>query len=174
MSDPFLAEVRIAGFNFAPRGWAFCNGQILPIAQNTALFSLMGTTYGGDGRTTFALPNLQGKVPMFSGHGPGLSNHRLGDTGGTELETLSINQLANHTHSVTAGNAPSTLKAPSADVGLSRSGGGNIYMTPPGNLVPMAADNPGPIGGGQPHNNMMPYTVLNFIIALTGIYPSRQ
>ena len=174
MSDPFVAEVRMAGFNFAPNGWAFCNGQILPISQNTALFSLLGTNYGGDGKSTFGLPNLQGMVPMFWGQGPGLSAHDIGETAGTETVTLSVNELPSHAHTVTAGNVPSTLKAPSADVGLTRSGGGNLYLTPPANLVPMAADNPARNAGDQPHNNMMPYTVLNFIIALQGIYPPRQ
>lgn len=174
MSDPFLAEVRMVGFNFAPRGWSFCNGQLLPIAQNTALFSLLGTTYGGNGQTTFALPNLQGMVPMFWGQGPGLSSHDLGETAGTETVTLSQNELPAHTHPVTAANVPGAVKAPSPDVGLDRTSGGNIYLTPPANLVPMAANNPAANVGDQPHNNMMPYTVLNFIIALQGIYPSRS
>ena len=174
MSDPFLAEVRMAGFNFVPKGWAFCNGQLLPISQNAALMSLVGFTYGGDGRSTFGLPNLQGMVPMFNGQGPGLSDHDIGETAGTETVTLSLNELPSHTHTVAAANVPSTLKAPSSDVGLTRSGGGNIYLTPPANLVPMAANNPAGNVGDQPHNNMMPYTVLNFIIALQGIYPERQ
>ena len=174
MSDPFVAEVRIVGFNFAPRGWAFCNGQLLPISQNTALFSLLGTTYGGNGQSNFALPNLQGLVPMAPGQGPGLSNHDLGETGGTETVTLSTSQLPSHTHSVMATNVPGAVKAPSVSVGLDRSSGGNIYLTPPANLVPMAAENPARNVGDQPHNNLMPYAVLNFIIAMQGIFPPRS
>ena len=174
MSDPFVAEVRIVGFNFAPRGWAFCNGQILPLSQNTALFSLLGTTYGGNGQSTFALPNLQGMVPMAPGQGPGLSNHDLGETAGTETVTLSISQLPTHTHAVMAANVPGAVKAPGPDLGLDRSSGGNIYLTPPANLVPMAANNPAPNVGDQPHNNMMPYLSLNFVIALQGIFPPRS
>jgi microcystin-dependent protein len=171
MSEPFIAEIRIFAGNFAPRGWAFCNGQLLPIDQNTALFSLIGTTYGGDGRTTTALPNLQGRAPMHPGRGPGLTERRLGQRGGSETVTLSEAQLPNHTHATMAYSRPGDLADP-AGRSLARSRGGKAYHEVD-TLVPMAAQALGPSGGSQPHNNMQPYLAINFIIALTGLYPSR-
>jgi microcystin-dependent protein len=175
MSEPFIAEVRIFAGNFAPRGWAFCNGQLLPISQNTALFSLIGTTYGGDGRTTTALPNLQGRAPMHAGRGPGLTSRRLGQRGGTETVTLSQQQLPNHNHALRGTQIPASTNSPSATTSLARSIGGLAYQTDTSsnlaNLAPQSLPN---TGGSQPHNNMQPYLTINFIIALVGLYPSRS
>ena len=175
MSDPFVAEIRIFGFNFAPRGWAFCNGQILPISQNTALFSLLGTTYGGNGQSTFALPNLQDSAPMHPGQGPGLSLHDLGETGGSEVVTLLQSEMPAHSHALKADTAdPADVQAPSAAVVLARSNGGNAYLNPaPASLVPMSFLAIGPAGGDLPHNNMMPFLALSFCIALQGVFPPR-
>lgn len=172
MSDPFIAEIRIWAGNFAPRGWAFCNGQLLPIAQNTALFSLVGTTYGGDGRSTFALPDLQGRAPLHPGRGPGLTDHRLGEQGGVESVTLSEAQIAAHNHGLTAQSRPGDLADPTGRV-LARAGGGNVYHAADSN-VPMAGQALADSGGGQAHNNMQPFLALSFIIALQGIYPPRS
>lgn len=172
MSEPFIAEVRIFAGNFAPRGWAFCNGQTLPIDQNTALFSLIGTIYGGDGRTTTALPDLQGRSPMHPGRGPGLSARRLGETGGTEETTLTAAQIPAHTHELRAGTSPATAFSPSTTTGLARSVGGAGYGASPD--VSLAAAAVTSAGGAQPHNNRQPYLALNFIIALAGLYPSRS
>ncbi|AUB80432.1 phage tail protein [Candidatus Thiodictyon syntrophicum] len=171
MSDPFIAEIRIFAGNFAPRGWALCNGQILPIAPNTALFSLLGTTYGGDGRTNFALPNLQGRAPMHPGTGPGLTARDLGETGGVETVTLTAAELAGHAHAMQG--VPSANQAnPDSGHGL---GNAPMYQTP-GALVPLAAPAVGQTGSGtpSPHNNMQPNLAMNFIIALTGIFPPRS
>ena len=173
MSEPFVAEIRIFAGNFAPRGWAFCNGQLLPIAQNTALFSLIGTTYGGDGRTTTALPNLKGRAPMHPGRGPGLTSRRLGQRGGTEYVTLSEAQMPNHTHNLRARNAPATANAPNNTTALARSGLGFAYKAQDPN-VSLADGALEPTGGSQAHNNLQPYIVMNFIIALVGLYPSRS
>lgn len=173
MSEPFIAEIRIFAGNFAPRGWAFCNGQLLPISQNTALFSLIGTTYGGDGRTTTALPNLQGCAPMHPGRGPGLTERLLGQRGGTETETLSEAQMPQHTHNLMAINAPATTYAPGPANSLARSVGGNAFQSSASN-TDLNADALESAGGGQPHNNMQPFLAMNFIIALTGLYPSRS
>jgi microcystin-dependent protein len=172
MSEPFLAEIRIFAGNFAPRGWAFCNGQLLPIAQNTALFSLIGTTYGGDGRTTTALPNLQGRAPMHPGRGPGLTARRLGQKGGTETVTLTEAQMPNHTHSLQARGGPANDSAPQ-DSYLARGVGFNAYHNTAGSMVDMHPQALQNAGGGQLHNNMQPFLTLNFIIALVGLYPSR-
>ena len=171
MSEPFIAEIRIFAGNFAPRGWAFCNGQLLPIDQNTALFSLIGTTYGGDGRTTTALPNLQGRAPMHPGRGPGLTARRLGEAGGSETVALNQAQVPAHTHTIAASSRPGDLADP-AGRSLARSRGGKAYHAPE-TLVPMADQAISPTGSSQPHNNMQPYLAINFIIALTGLYPSR-
>lgn len=170
MSEPFIAEIRIFAGNFAPRGWAFCNGQLLPISQNTALFSLIGTTYGGDGRTTTALPNLQGRAPMHPGRGPGLTARRLGERGGTETITLSEAQMPNHTHRAIGSGEDdnSTLPVNHYYGALS-----TVY-TSPANLGAMADGSLPNTGGSQPHNNMQPYLAINFIIALVGLYPSRS
>lgn len=172
MSEPFVAEIRIWAGNFAPRGWAFCNGQLLPIAQNTALFSLIGTYYGGDGRTTFALPNLAGRVPVGAGSGPGLASYAIGEAGGTETVTLTGQQLPTHNHALTAVQRPGDLADPGGRV-LARAGSSNTYHAVD-STVQMAGQALGQAGGGQAHNNMQPYLALSFIIALQGIYPPRS
>jgi microcystin-dependent protein len=172
MSDPFVAEIRIVGFNFAPRGWAFCRGQLLSISQNTALFSLLGTTYGGDGRSNFALPDLQGNAPMQPGQGPGLTDRVLGETGGSSNVTLLPTQIPVHTHSLSASALPATSGAP-ANNSLARSSGGAVYADA-GNNVALSPASLGITGGSQPHNNMQPYLTLNFVIALQGIFPPRS
>jgi microcystin-dependent protein len=170
MSEPFLAEIRIVGFNFAPRGWAFCDGQILPINQNQSLYSLLGTTYGGDGRTSFALPDLRSRTPIHRGDG-----HSLGQKSGTETVTLTAAQIAAHSH---------TFKA-SSTAGVDRSATNNILANtePLGNLyhdaeaatmTPLRSGSITNAGGGQAHNNMQPYTTLSFCIALQGLFPSRN
>lgn len=172
--DPFVAEIRIFPFNFAPKGWAFCNGQLLPISQNTALFSLLGTTYGGDGKSNFALPDLQGNAAMHPGQGPGLSLHDLGETGGSETVTLLESEIPAHTHQL-MGHAgdPADLNAPAPDRALARSNGGSAYG-PPASLVAMSGNTLSPTGGSMPHNNLQPYLSLNFCIALQGVYPPRS
>lgn len=174
MADPFVAEIRIFPFNFAPKGWATCDGQILPLSQNTALFSLLGTTYGGDGKSNFALPNLGGSAPMHPGQGNGLSLHDLGEVGGVDFVTLLDSEMASHTHFVQSKGAPPPANAgiPDPAVVMARSNGGSGYTTP-ANLAPM---NPGLIGltgGGGPHNNLQPYLTLLFCIALQGVFPPR-
>ena len=171
MSEPFIAEIRIFAGNFAPRGWAFCNGQLLPISQNTALFSLIGTTYGGDGRTTTALPNLEGRAPMHPGRGPGLTARRLGERGGAETVTLTEAQMPSHGHDYQGTNATAQQAEPGG-AHPARSPDEDAYGS--GATVAMSADATGHNGGGQPHNNLQPFLVLNFIIALTGLYPSRS
>lgn len=169
MSEPFLAEVRIFAGNFAPRGWAFCDGQLLPIAQNTALFSLIGTTYGGDGRTTTALPNPQGRAPMHPGRGPGLTARRLGQRGGVETVSLSEAQMPGHSHSMQSDPNSAEQTSP-ANNALARSVGGSIYASASG-LVSLAGATMPNAGGSQQHSNMQPFLTLNFIIALVGTYP---
>lgn len=173
MADPFVAEIRIFACNFAPRGWAWCNGQILPISQNTALFSLLGTTYGGDGRSTFALPNLQGSAPMHPGQGPGLSPRSLGEAAGSEAVTLLQTEMPFHTHGLMAQSTPlGGLVSPQGN-SLNRVASGNLYNPTAANMVPMAPETIAPVGGSQPHNNMMPYLTCYFNIALQGIFPPR-
>ncbi|MFC1997301.1 phage tail protein [Chloroflexota bacterium] len=175
MSEPFIAEIRIFAGNFAPRGWAFCNGQLLPVSQNTALFSLIGTTYGGDGRTTTALPNLQGRAPMHPGRGPGLTSRRLGQRGGTDTITLSEAQMTSHTHSSMGSAENGEQGSLTNNVVLTRSRNGNLYQTnSTNNLVSMNANFLVQTGGSQSHNNLQPYLTLNFIISLVGLYPSRS
>ncbi len=169
MSEPFIAEIRIWANNFAPRGWAFCGGQLLPIAQNTALFSLVGTTYGGDGRTTFGLPNLSGRLPMHPGRGPGLTDRRLGQTAGAETASLTEAQMAAHSHPP-QGFPTTEVANPTSTRGI---GAAPLYVTP-GAVVPMAADIVGDTGGNQTHSNLQPFLSLNFCIALTGLFPSRS
>ena len=171
MADPFVAEIRIFPFIFPPTGWAFCNGQLMPISQNTALFSLLGTTYGGDGKSTFALPNMQGNAPMHPGQGPGLSLHDLGEQGGSQTVTLLESEMPSHGHAVNASAAEGTTGDPSGQ--LVASGiGVNMYSSSinPTTLNPNAVS---PTGGDQPHNNMQPYLTLNFNIALQGVFPPR-
>ena len=174
MSDPFVAEIRIFPFNFPPKGWAFCNGQLMPISQNTALFSLLGTTYGGDGKSTFALPDLQGSAPMQPGQGQGLSLRDLGEMSGVESITLLQTEMPVHTHSLlTAVQDLGDLGAPANNRALSRSGKGSGYKTNPAANATMAFQAIAPAGGGLPHNNMQPYLTLNFCIALQGVFPQR-
>jgi microcystin-dependent protein len=170
MADPFIAEIRIVGFNFAPRGWAFCQGQLLPISQNTALFSLVGTIYGGDGRTTFGLPNLQDRMPMHPGNGPGLSPRNLGEVVGNAAETLTTAQMPAHNHVVTANGALANQPNPANNF-LAR--GRNTFSTSLSNAAALGGSSIGLQGGGQSHNNRSPYLSMNFVIALQGIYPSR-
>jgi microcystin-dependent protein len=180
MSDPFVAEIRMFPFNFAPTGWAFCDGQLLPLSQNTALFSLLGTTYGGDGKSNFALPDLQGRSAKHPGQGPGLSQHCLGETGGEETVTLLESEIPFHTHQFGGANSGTTVDADS------QTPEGSIWSASPaargGAQLNLYADtangavNPNcmpPVGGDQPHNNLSPYLTLSFCIALQGVFPPR-
>lgn len=175
MADPFVAEIRIFPFNFAPKGWAWCDGQLMPLSQNTALFSLLGTTYGGDGKSTFALPDLQGNAPMHPGQGPGLSLHDLGETGGSETVTLLQSEIPVHSHFMRAHNGDQgDAQNPSPNTSLAQSANGFAYQSVANlNLTQL---NPGilsPAGGDQPHNNLMPYLTFYFNIALQGVFPPR-
>ena len=173
MSDQFVAEIRIFPFFFAPTGWAFCDGQLMPISQNTALFSLLGTTYGGDGKSTFALPDMQGNAPMQPGQGQGLSLRDLGEMSGVESITLLVSEIPVHTHQLrafTSVQGDNTVPGPT--VSLAGSTGGNAFNSGT-NLQMMAFQALPPAGGGLPHNNMQPYLTLNFCIALQGIFPQR-
>lgn len=169
MADPFVAEIRMFGFNFAPRGWAFCDGQLLPISQNTALFSLLGTTYGGNGKSNFALPNLQGRVPMFWGDGPGLSLRDIGEMGGSETVSLLASEVPAHTHALQAQSAAATTAQPSGRLATAAQ---PVYAAGAPNTA-MAPDSVAIAGDDQPHNNMQPSLTLNFCIALQGVYPPR-
>ena len=175
MSDQFVAEIRIFPFNFPPTGWAFCDGQLMPISQNTALFALLGTTYGGDGKSTFALPDMQGNAPMQPGQGQGLSLRDLGEMSGVESITLLVSEIPVHTHSIATHNldfADTQNPAPTALLG--KSANGLAYQTTVNaNLTTLAPQALPPAGGGLPHNNMQPYLTLNFCIALQGIFPQR-
>ena len=174
MADPFVAEIRIFPFNFAPTGWAMCNGQLLPLSQNTALFSLLGTTYGGDGKSTFALPDLEGSAAMHPGQGQGLSLRDLGQIGGAESVTLLISEIPLHTHLVGAQNVPlGPVAAPTNTATLSRPASGNLYNLAGPVQTPMAFQKITVTGGSLPHNNMQPYLTLNFCIALQGVFPPR-
>ncbi|MEK6374814.1 MAG: tail fiber protein [Acidobacteriota bacterium] len=175
MADPFVAEIRIFPFNFPPKGWAWCDGQLLPLSQNTALFSLLGTTYGGDGKSNFALPDLQGRAPMHPGQGPGLSLHDLGETGGSETVTLLESEIPAHTHTLVGQVPPADTNLPTGNV-LARSSVGTVtpYLPPAGApLVAMSSSALAPAGGDQPHNNMQPYLTFYFNIALQGVFPPR-
>lgn len=175
MSQPFLAEIRMFGFNFAPRGWAMCNGQILSISQNTALFSLLGTTYGGDGRVTFGLPNLQGSACMAAGQGNGLTDRFLGETGGTPTVTLHQQEMAMHSHGLDTSPVASLVGIPGPTVAIGRSRGLNGFQAnTTGNIVQLAPNAVAPAGGSLPHNNLQPYLVMNFCIAMQGIFPPRS
>jgi microcystin-dependent protein len=173
VADPFVAEVRIFPFTFAPKGWAFCDGQLLPISQNTALFSLLGTNYGGNGQSTFALPNMQGKAAMQPGSGPGLSLHDLGEEGGSDTVTLLQTEIPAHTHTLRGSTASGDNPTPGGNT-LARPGQTTIYQqNSSANLVQMAPEALPPAGSDQPHNNLMPYLTLHFCIALQGIFPPR-
>ena len=177
MSEPFIAEIRIFAGNFAPRSWAFCNGQLLPISQNTALFSLIGTTYGGDGRTTLALPDLQGRAPVHPGVGPGLTSKRLGQRGGVESVTLTESQIPNHNHNLMASQEETefdgTPDPANAATGVVE-GGKEIYTNASNSQTPLSPEAIAQVGGSQPHNNMQPFITVSYIIALQGLYPSRS
>jgi microcystin-dependent protein len=169
MSDPFVAEIRIFAFNFAPKGWAFCAGQLLPLSQNTALFSLLGTTYGGDGKSTFALPDLQGNAPMQPGQGQGLSLRDLGEMSGVENITLLQSEIPLHSHTLTSTNEDGNNTSPTGRY----TGRGNALYVAPASIGQMAFQAVGITGGSLPHNNMQPYLTLNFCIALQGVFPQR-
>ncbi|GEQ85496.1 tail Collar domain-containing protein [Patiriisocius marinistellae] len=179
--EPFIGEIIAFGFNFAPRGWAQCNGQLLPISQNTALFSLLGTTYGGDGRTTFALPDLRGRTAMHTGQGPGLSSRQLGLRFGTETNTLNVAQMPNHNHTLSVSNANGNAAVPVAGNSISKAvenqGRSTNEIDSFNAATPNVALNTGSIGsagGQQPFNNIQPSLVVNWCIALQGIFPSRN
>lgn len=175
MSDPFIAEIRVVPYTFAPRGWAFCDGQLLLIPQHTALFALLGTMYGGDGRTNFRLPDLQGRVVLGAGQGPGLSPYVQGDAVGAEAVTLTTAEMPLHTHTARAAADPADLQGPAPDRVLARSGPGFAYQSDTaGSLVEMSSQSLSEAGGGQPHTNVSPVLVLNYVIALEGIFPSRS
>lgn len=177
--DPFIGEIRLVGFSFAPLGWAFCQGQLMPISQNTALFALLGTFYGGNGTSTFALPNMGGSIAVGMGQGAGLSPYSLGQVGGSATVTLTSQQMPAHTHALPVNSASGGITTPSPTTFLGSAGrsGNHFYGTPadqaasPATMLPtMAAQ----AGGSQPHNNMGSYLSLNYIIALTGIFPPRS
>lgn len=169
--DPFVAEIRILPYNFAPKGWAWCNGQTLPLSQNTALFSLLGTNYGGDGKSTFGLPDLRGRAPMHPGQGPGLSVHDLGETSGVESVSLLESEIPSHNHTVQITNTPGQVSTASGNM-LGQSQHGTIYSSAAPN-VNMSASSIAPAGGNVPHNNMMPYLTFYFCISLQGVFPPR-
>jgi microcystin-dependent protein len=171
MSEPFVGEIRMFAGNFAPRGWAFCDGQLLAVSQNDALFSLLGTIYGGDGRTTFGLPDLRGRVPIHAGHGPGLSERRLGAKSGAEKVTLTVNQMPSHGHPLQAAQASAN----------EQDTGGNVYANAQIDIYVeesqdevLSSETVSNVGGSRSHTNLMPFLCIHFIIALVGIYPSRH
>ena len=181
MASPFVAEIRIFAGNFAPRGWALCNGQLLAISQNTALFSLLGTNFGGDGRVNFGLPNLQGSAPLGSGQGPGLSPYVVGQSGGAPTETLSTTEMPSHAHTPACFSTspnPAPLLSPSGNVwavaGSRRTPSSLYKATPPGVTAAMNGAASGTAGSNTPHNNLQPYLAITFIIALQGIFPARN
>jgi microcystin-dependent protein len=177
MADAYVAEIRIFPFNFAPQGWALCNGQIIPISQNTALFSLIGTYYGGNGTSTFALPNLQGMVAISQGQGAGLSQYFIGETAGAPSVQLIQSQMAAHQHTLQAEDPaiqPADQSVPGPTFTLAQSGGGHAYVTTASQPAQMNASMLTPTGSGQAHNNIQPYLTLNFCIALQGYFPTRS
>jgi microcystin-dependent protein len=172
MADPFVAEIRIFPFNFAPRGWAWCDGQLMPLSQNTALFSLLGTTYGGNGKSNFALPDLQGRAPMHPGQGPGLSLHDLGETGGSETVTLLESEIPAHSHALRADVLDmGDTNVVSSTASFALSSGGTLYQD--ASNTSMSPQSLAPAGGDQPHNNLQPYLTFYFCIALQGVFPPR-
>jgi microcystin-dependent protein len=175
MAEPFLGEIRIVSFYFAPKGWAFCDGRLLPINQNQALFSLLGTQYGGDGRVNFALPNLRDRVPMHFGNGGTAGSAAIGQAGGSENVALLPAQVPNHSHGVKASSIPATSNNPGNNVLAQKpaGSGAQVFTTTPSTTLSPLALGPGP-GGGQPHTNLQPYLTLTFVIALIGIFPSQN
>ncbi len=173
MSEPFVGEIRMFAGNFAPRGWAYCDGQLLAVSQNDALFSLLGTIYGGDGRTTFGLPDMRGRIPIHAGTGPGLSPRQLGSKAGSENETLTVNQLPSHTHPMQASSEAASSPNPPDQV-LAESITDRVYRPNTAPDVNMASSSVSTIGGSRSHTNLMPFLCVHFIIALFGIYPSRN
>jgi len=179
MAEPFLGQLQAFGFDFPPRGWAFCNGQLLPIAQNTALFALLGTFYGGDGRSNFALPDLRGRVPIHFGSDANGNSYALGQTGGVENVTLTLVELPAHSHSFSGTSAPANVKRPVANAAYAQStlagpiSPGNSFYAASESLVAINPNTVAVAGGGQPHDNLQPYLVLNWCIALQGIFPPR-
>lgn len=173
MSEPFVGEIRMFAGNFAPRSWAFCDGQLLAVSQNDALFSLFGTIYGGDGRTTFGLPDLRGRVPVHLGTGPGLSNRRIGARSGQENVTLTAAQMASHSHTFGAASGGGTANNPIGSFPAG-SGASALYQASSADLVPMNNASLSNTGGSQQHNNLMPFLCINFIVSLFGVYPSRS
>lgn len=172
--DPFVAEIRIFPFNFAPKGWAWCDGQLLPLSQNTALFSLLGTTYGGNGKSNFGLPDLQGRAPMQPGQGPGLSLHDLGEMGGSETVSLLESEIPSHSHALMATAEDGVQGSLTPGTTLAKSVGGQLYQsTINSNLTMMNFNALAPAGGDQPHNNLQPYLTFYFCIALQGVFPPR-
>ncbi len=172
MSTPFLGEIRIFGFNFAPRGWALCSGQLLAISQNTALFSILGTTYGGNGTSNFALPDMRGRVALGSGQGPGLSVYALGEQSGVENVTLLVSEMPAHRHAAGCSSAVGDSYMGSGAVPATDAGGNNVYTGASNNTM-----NPSSlaiVGGSQPHNNLQPYMAMNYCIALQGVFPARN
>lgn len=174
MADPFIGEIRLFGFNFPPRGWATCDGQLLSIAQNTALFSLLGTQYGGNGTTNFALPDLRGRVPLHMGQGPGLSPYTIGQLAGEEKHQLLTSELPPHNHSLLASSGVGTVSAPNGAVLAAGAPTDLPRYTADGLDVTLAANSVGLVGSGTAHNNLQPYLTINFCIALVGIFPSRN
>lgn len=172
MADPFVAEIRIFPFSFAPKGWAFCSGQLMPISQNTALFSLLGTTYGGDGKSTFALPDMEGRVPMHPGQGPGLSLYDLGQIGGSQFVSLLESEIPSHSHALNSLGAPANRTAPGGNT-FARVSAGNAYAAAASPVAAMSGQGLAPAGGDLPHNNMQPYLTLSFCIAMQGVFPPR-
>ena len=170
MSTPYIGEIRMVGFNFAPQGWAFCNGQTIPIAENDALFTLIGTTYGGDGQENFALPNLQSRFPIHAGQGPGLTNRTLAEVDGTESVTLTVQQIPTHTHQLFGSGNAATEETPQGN--MTGQPVTNIYGNLPA-FTEMDQNVVGPAGGSQPHENVHPFQVINFIISLYGIFPTQ-
>jgi len=174
MADPFVGELRLVGFNFAPVGWATADGQLLPISRNTALFSLLGTNFGGDGRSTFGLPNLQGSIPIGAGQGPGLSLYDVGESGGTQNVTLIQSTTPKHAHTLLADATAGSATTPANNAFARSVAAGNLYTTNTSPTVQMNANAVTNFGGNLPHNNLMPYLTLNWIIALQGVFPSRS